>query len=221
MSLLLNIETSGDRSSIALSENGNTLSLNVQEKIGEQRGWPHFQIAGMLKKNGKCLKNLQAVAVAIGPGSYTGLRVGLATAKGLCFALQIPLIAVNTLRLIAHAASAEAEELICPLIDARRTEVFTALYSLTLEEIIAPHVLLLNEGSYSSQLTSSRVLFCGNGAEKLKGIISTGNATFSARQADASHLAQLADIEFSTKNFADLAYCEPFYAKEFYVPPAK
>jgi tRNA threonylcarbamoyladenosine biosynthesis protein TsaB len=120
MSLILNIDTALDTASVCLANQKEVLQFSVNEDQKDHAAWLHQTIAELLQKGGYSIKDLDAVAVSIGPGSYTGLRVGLATAKGFCYALQIPLITVNTLKLIAFAAKDEAIDLICPMIDARR-----------------------------------------------------------------------------------------------------
>lgn len=216
MSLILNIDTALDTASVCLSENGDVQLLSSSENKKDHATWLHTEIAEQLRKNGHVTKDLHAVAVSIGPGSYTGLRVGLAAAKGFCFALHIPLITVNSLKICALAAKEEAIDVICPLIDARRMEVFTALYDKELREKISPHALVLDENSFAQVLSSAKVLFCGNGVKKLQPVISNNNAFFSQTTANASHLAQLSFHCYNKKEFADLAYAEPLYIKEFY-----
>ena len=216
MSLILNIDTALDTASACLSEDGNTGQLSFSEDQKDHASWLHTEIAELLKKSGNGIKDLDAVAVSIGPGSYTGLRVGLAAAKGFCFALGIPLITVNSLKIIAFAVKDEAIGIICPLIDARRMEVFTAIYDKDLKEKISPHAMVLDEKSFASQLLTGKILFCGNGVKKLQPLISDSNAFFSIVTADASHLAQLSFACYKNKEFADLAYVEPLYIKEFY-----
>lgn len=216
MSLILNIDTALETASVCLSEDGNALQLSSSENQKDHASWLHTAIAELLQKSGYLIKDLQAVSVSIGPGSYTGLRVGLAAAKGFCYALNIPLITVNSLKIIAFAVKEEAIDIICPLIDARRMEVFTAVYDKDLREKISPHALLVDEKSFASFLLSGKVLFCGNGVKKLQPLISNSNALFSYTIADASHLAQLSYNCYNKKEFADLAYAEPLYIKEFY-----
>ncbi|HEV7780217.1 MAG TPA: tRNA (adenosine(37)-N6)-threonylcarbamoyltransferase complex dimerization subunit type 1 TsaB [Chitinophagaceae bacterium] len=216
MSLILNIDTALGRASICLSKNGEPLQSAVLEDQKDQSGWLHVAIDRVLKKNNTGPRDLSAIAVSIGPGSYTGLRVGLAAAKGLCYALQLPLIAVGTLKMMALAAKEEAEDLICPLIDARRMEVFTALYDYSLWEKVSPHALIIDENSFTPILTSHKVLFCGNGIKKLQPLIKTANASFSESQTDATHLGILSAAGFRNQEFADIAYTGPLYIKEFH-----
>ena len=216
MSLILNIDTALDTASVCLSEDGNVLESSFSENQKDHASWLHTEIAELLQKSGHQIKDLNAVAVSIGPGSYTGLRVGMAAAKGFCYALQIPLITVNSLKIIAFAVKEEAIDIICPMIDARRMEVFTAVYSKDLQEKVSPHVMVVDEKSFASFLLSGKVLFCGNGVKKLQPIISNSNALFSNTIADASHLSRLSFNCYNNKEFADLAYAEPLYIKEFY-----
>jgi tRNA threonylcarbamoyladenosine biosynthesis protein TsaB len=221
MSLILNIDTALDTASVCLSEDGNELQLSHSENQKDHASWLHTEIAGLLQKSGKTIKDLNAVAISIGPGSYTGLRVGLAAAKGFCYALNIPLITANSLQVIALAAKEDAIDMICPLIDARRMEVFTALYDKNLQEKRSPHALVVDENSFAALLLSGKILFCGNGVRKLQPLISNSNALFSNKIADATHLASLSFSSYNKNEFADLAYAEPLYIKEFYSLPGK
>lgn len=219
MSLILNIDTALGRGSICLASNGNSLQLEVQQDQKGQAAWLHPCISRILKENGRKMQDLDAVAVSIGPGSYTGLRVGLAAAKGLCYALRVPLIAIGSLPVIAFSVKDEAKELICPMIDARRMEVFTALYDSSLRELNSPHSLIMNEESFTSIISDSHVLFCGTGAAKIKSFIASSHSLISETLSDAGHLAVLSASAFSNQQFADLTYTEPLYVKEFYSPP--
>lgn len=216
MSLILNIDTALETASVCLSEDGKVLQLSSSENQKDHASWLHAEIAEILQKSGIKINDLNAVAVSIGPGSYTGLRVGLAAAKGICYALHIPLITVNSLKLIAFGVQGEAADIICPLIDARRMEVYTAVYDKELREKTAPHAMVVDEKSFAPLLLSGRVLFCGNGVKKLQPTLSNSNALFSNSVADASHLARLSFNCYNNKEFADLAYAEPLYIKEFY-----
>jgi tRNA threonylcarbamoyladenosine biosynthesis protein TsaB len=218
MSLILNIDTALDNASLCLSEEGNVLQLSSCENQQDHASWLHAEMVEIFQKCGHGINDLNAVAVSIGPGSYTGLRVGMAAAKGLCYALHIPLITVTSLKIIAFAVKDEAIHMICPLIDARRMEVFTALYDKEMQEKISPYALVVDEKNFASILPPGKVLFCGNGVKKLLPFISNSQALFSNTIADASHLAHLSFTCYSKKEFADLAYAEPLYIKEFHSP---
>jgi tRNA threonylcarbamoyladenosine biosynthesis protein TsaB len=221
MSLILNIDTAVDTASVCLAKDGEVLQFAANETQKDHAAWLHTAIADILQKNGSLLNDLNAVAVSIGPGSYTGLRVGLSSAKGLCYALNIPLVSIGTLEMIAFAAREEDADLICPMIDARRMEVFTAVYDKILQQVMAPHAIVVDENSFASLLLSSKIIFCGNGCKKLQTIILNKNAFFSLIQGDATQLASLSYKHFLEHEFADLAYTEPLYIKEFYSPARK
>ena len=218
MALLLNIDTATESGSIALSRDGKIAMVMVNEDQKDHAAWIHNAIDEMMTQSGHSLKELDAVAVTAGPGSYTGLRVGMATAKGLCYALHIPLITESTLKMMARAALETIQQkdvLYCPMIDARRMEVFTAIYDADLNEVLKPQPMILDERSFSDQ---SNIIFFGSGSQKFK---SLSNASFADVRYNASHLAALAHNKFEMKDFTDLAYAEPVYLKEFYTHTRK
>jgi len=221
MSLILNIDTALERASVCLAKDGHALEVAINDNQKDHALWLHNAVDDLLKKTGNSVAQLEGVAVTIGPGSYTGLRVGLAAAKGLCYVLKIPLITINTLEVIAFAVKEEAAGLICPMIDARRMEVFTALYDKHLNEKQSPQAIIIDETSFVTILSANNILFCGNGHKKFQALCTNPHAFFSENVADASHLAQLSFPRFSSNTFADLAYTEPLYIKEFYSPERK
>jgi tRNA threonylcarbamoyladenosine biosynthesis protein TsaB len=171
-------------------------------------------------------KKLDAVAVSSGPGSYTGLRIGVSTAKGLSYGLDIPLIAVSTLEVLTanalQIAETIANSLFCPMIDARRMEVYAAIYNQ--EGIIQREILadIIDENSYSEILASHSVYFFGNGAEKCKATLTHPNARFIDGMFPlAENMIVLAEKAYNEKKFVDVAYFGPFYLKEFYTTAAK
>lgn len=232
MALILNIDTATGTASICLSKDGKALVTLQNESQKDHAAWIQTAVREAMKAAGHALKELQAVAITAGPGSYTGLRVGMASAKGLCYALQIPLITENTLKVMAYAAlqqlfpdqlaatpsirSSATSILICPMIDARRMEVFTALYDLDLREILSPAALILESISFNKELENNSILFLGNGSAKWKPVCDHPNARFEEVIYTAVHLAPLAERLFLQENFANLAYEEPVYLKEFY-----
>lgn len=219
MSLILNIDSALSLASLAVAKDGVVLAWDKHSER-DDNGWLHQRIPQLLRDCGYTINDLVAVATSIGPGSYTGLRIGLSAAKGLCFALDIPLIAINTLKMMAAAVNEECNKdmLICPVIDARRMEVFTATYDNKLNEISPAGAMLLDDQSFQPLLAVRKVLFCGNALEKIIPLINTPNAFYSDIQADARHLSRLSCQEFVTKQFTDLAYCEPLYIKDFFSP---
>jgi tRNA threonylcarbamoyladenosine biosynthesis protein TsaB len=224
--MILNIDTATDQAIVSLSKDGSvvdTLENNAQK---DHAAWIQMAINTLLQKQGYTMQQLQAIAVTAGPGSYTGLRVGMATAKGLCFALQIPLITINTLQVMANAAieqcQSKAAEMppplcFCPMIDARRMEVFTAVYDMALQEIVAPKAMILEELSFKEELNDRSLICFGNGSFKWKTVSRYPNVLFIDEKLDiAKSLAKLASNLYLSQNFANLAYAEPVYLKEFY-----
>jgi tRNA threonylcarbamoyladenosine biosynthesis protein TsaB len=218
MMLILNIETAVDTASVCLSDGNHVLSFMKNESKKDHAAWLHPAIENTMKKTTYKLPDLAAIAVSIGPGSYTGLRIGLAAAKGLCYALQKPLITINTLQVMALAAIDYATDLICPMIDARRMEVFTGLFNKSLKTVMEPKALVVDEKSFAEQLVKHEILFFGTGSEKFKTICKDSNAVFENILFDAADMVTLSEKQFAAKEFADLTYAEPLYLKEFFTP---
>ncbi|MBL7742467.1 MAG: tRNA (adenosine(37)-N6)-threonylcarbamoyltransferase complex dimerization subunit type 1 TsaB [Chitinophagaceae bacterium] len=221
MAIFLNIDTTEETASVCLSDNAESIAFIKNADQKDHAAWLHKAIQSMINDSGIGLRDINAVAVSIGPGSYTGLRVGLSAAKGLCYALNIPLIAINSLKLIAYAAKSSNTDLICPMIDARRMEVFTALYNCSLTEINKPEAVIINEMSFSSLLAENKIVFCGSGSKKLQNILSHPNALFSTNKASAIDMPHITSVSYLEKSFAEIAYTEPLYIKEFYSPSRK
>jgi tRNA threonylcarbamoyladenosine biosynthesis protein TsaB len=224
MSLILNIDTATEKAGIALTQDGRVFGTAVNDQQKDHAAWIQVAIRDLLESTGYKMKDLKAVAVTAGPGSYTGLRVGMASAKGICYALQIPLITGNTLRVMAYAAIEQLKSLavekklwLCPMIDARRMEVFAAVYDDGLQVIMPPAALVLEDVSFKEQLNNHRIVFFGNGSDKWKPVCSHPNAMFREWELLlAPSLGKLATERFSAEKFADLAYEIPVYLKEFY-----
>lgn len=214
MSLILNIDTALSTASVCLSKDGKVLSYLENPNQKDHSTWLHTAILNILAEGRINTGNLTAIAVNTGPGSYTGLRVGLSAAKGLCYALGIPLISINSLMLLALAVSQEAEDLICTAIDARRMEAYVAVYQKDLKEITPPSSVIINENSFGTVLHQHKILFCGNGSSKMKGVIKHPNALFSDATAGVKHLAHLSYQQFIKKEISDLVNTEPLYIKE-------
>lgn len=220
MAVILNIETSTEVCSAALTAEGMVL-CHYEDFQGRNHA---AMLSGFVKR---CLDHardhemkLDAVAVSMGPGSYTGLRIGLSEAKGLAYALDIPLIGVSTLQLMAvHAmfnADLEPDVLLAPMIDARRMEVYTAVYDFALQEIMRPQPLILDEDSYDAQLSQGKVAFFGNGSDKAKEVVTSPNAMFIPDIVPlASDMIALAERSYCRREFLDLAYSTPEYLKDF------
>jgi|SRR6185369_13801864 len=227
MALILNIDTALEIASLSLAENAVIIHSTENDQQKDHAAWIHNAIKELFEISGKRIDKLNAVAVSNGPGSYTGLRVGLSTAKGLCYAQNIPLITIGTLEIMAFSAIRNLklvpdtelpapDPLICPMIDARRMEVFAAVYNVKMEEIMKPRALILDERSFEELLKWHKILFLGNGSEKLFQISKYPNAEFRKLTLDPEAMAILSYKNFIGNNFAGLAYTEPLYLKEFY-----
>jgi tRNA threonylcarbamoyladenosine biosynthesis protein TsaB len=221
VSTLLHIDTAIQLGSICISNNDKSLGVKVNSSQNDHAAWLQPAILSLLQEHDIELNSLDAIAVSAGPGSYTGLRVSMATAKGLCYALQKPLILVGTLKMMAVSALTIEAEFFCPMIDARRMEVFTASYDRHLNELVKPHNCILTECNFLNLLDEGRVLFFGNGSNKFRSLVSHQNAIFKELETTAEQMVGLAYQSMKKNEFANLAYCEPLYGKEFFSPVFK
>lgn len=219
MGLILNIDTATETAQVSFAKDGKVLQSLTNELQKDHASFLQTAIQQLAKKNNLTLTDVDGIAVTAGPGSYTGIRVGMASAKGLCYALNKPLIAINTLQVLTVAAQQElnnaSEILFCPMIDARRMEVFTAIYNNTLAEILPPCAIILEERSFISQLQNNKIAFFGSGAAKWKAVCRHSNASFAAASNITHAMASLSEAYFVQQKFSDLAYSQPFYLKEF------
>ena len=216
MSLILQIESSTTNCSVSLSNEGETLVLredyNSQYSHAERL---HVFIDEVLKENGTDSNDLKAIAVSMGPGSYTGLRIGVSAAKGLCFALDIPLISIATLESLAHQVKTD-NGLIIPMLDARRMEVYSAVFNSEYHQIRKTQAQILDPGAFGDYLDKAQVNFIGNGVAKAQDIIQHPNAVFiNDKLPSANEMSALAFKKYQAKNFEDVAYFEPYYLKDF------
>jgi tRNA threonylcarbamoyladenosine biosynthesis protein TsaB len=222
MSIILNIDTSSTQASVSISRDGIILACLHNEDQKEHASFLQVAIKNLTVQEKIFLHELAGVAVVNGPGSYTGLRVGLASAKGICYVIKKPLITIGTLPLMARSAflnlqkKASAIPLLCPMIDARRMEVFTAVYNDSLEEIIPAQAKILSTESFVDVLLHNKLLFFGSGATKWQGITNNANALFAGSFDTSEALSALSYFRFTRGLFTDLAYSEPLYLKEFY-----
>lgn len=222
MAVILNIETSTSVCSAALTAEGMILT-HYEDFEGRNHA---ALLSGYVKA---CLDflaekelKLDAVAVSIGPGSYTGLRIGLSEAKGLAYALDVPLITISTLKLMAtrvmfSTLDIDPDTIFIPMIDARRMEVYTAAYDFALDELMPPQPLILDADSYAGLIATGRpLLLFGNGSAKASGIVTAPNVTI-VEGVDplAVDMIALAERAYSARDFADLAYSVPVYLKDF------
>lgn len=219
MPILLHLETSTTVCSVCLSENG-----KIVYEVVDDKGQNHSELLGVfvqkaLQEAKKQHLQLDAVAVSSGPGSYTGLRIGVSMAKGLCYGFSIPLIAINSLKILAQGVvanhSIEHDAILCPMIDARRMEVYTAFFDARLNIQKPTWAEVLHADTFET-LHDKKVYIFGNGAEKSIGIVQHPNIQLLPHQTPlASSMIVLAEEAFQQQQFEDMAYFEPFYLKEF------
>ncbi len=218
MTNILNIETATKNCSVSLGTDGQL--LDVLEYAGENYSHAeklHVFIKQILDKNRLKTKDLNAIAVSMGPGSYTGLRIGVSTAKGLAYSLNIPLIAVSTLEVLARKINMESGYII-PVIDARRMEVYSAVYDTQYHLVRKVQADLLEDNPFNVYLNEKPVLFVGDAVPKMQDFLSHPNAVFSnERYPSAKEMIQPAFHKFLKQDFENTAYFEPFYLKDFIV----
>lgn len=222
MTLILSIETATQVCSVALAKDNEVLGLKESTKKNSHAEIVTVFIDELIKENNISFGDLDAIAVSKGPGSYTGLRIGVSTAKGMCYALDIPLISVNTLQSLAFGGSlnfrheSALSALFCPMIDARRMEVYCAFYDENINEIRETRAEIIESNSFQTYLEKNQVIFFGDGADKCKEVIQHPNAVFlDDVYPSASNLMRIAFDKFKKQQFEDVAYFEPFYLKDF------
>ena len=226
--MILCLETSTAVCSVSLVNNGNVVAL--RESLDGQNHAEKITIFidEVMKEAGVAYKDLDAVATSMGPGSYTGLRIGVSTAKGLCYAMEKPLIAIDTLAAMAYGFEDykttrlqdykfESTDILCPMIDARRMEVYTAFFNDKLERTSETEALVVDENSFMDLKQNNHLYLFGDGADKLASLFENeANITVVEKfHCSAAYMAKLADEAFKNKQFVDVAYFEPFYLKNF------
>lgn len=217
MPRILHIHTALETAIICLSAGTELIGELVNPHQRDHASFLHTGIRDLLKDAGLVPADLDAIQVVHGPGSYTGLRVGMSCAKGLCYALSIPMITYNTLEWMSAGAGAFSSGwLRCPMIDARRMEVFTALYESSGDVVMPPGPMILTPDSFNGWLDGREVLFFGNGSEKFRQTCVHPNAKFVEHTSGSRELIEHGSRCFNEKVFADMAYAEPFYGKAFY-----
>ena len=220
MALLLCIDSSTTHASVAVAKDGLLLGIKTNTTQKDHASFLQPAIHSLLEEHDVTLKQVEAIGVTTGPGSYTGLRVGLASAKGLCFALNIPLIGLYTTQVISSAARKQIQEkegfVLCPMIDARRMEVFTAMYSPLLKEMSPITPKILASDSFDEELNRQIVYFFGDGSAKWQKICTNANARFLTTNWNSEDMIALAEQSFQAQQFLSLAYSAPEYGKGFY-----
>ncbi|MDO4461317.1 MAG: tRNA (adenosine(37)-N6)-threonylcarbamoyltransferase complex dimerization subunit type 1 TsaB [Bacteroidia bacterium] len=214
---ILCIESSGNICSAALALEGGKVITSIVSTTGEHASLLTTAISNVMTEAGVEYKALDAVAVSAGPGSYTGLRIGASTAKGICYANDIPLIAIPTLEIIAEEIFSKSNaEYAIPMIDARRMEVYCATIDRNFQYLTETEAKILDDTAFAETLSEHKAALGGSGAEKSKTVITSANATFiDDANAKAEYMTKLAEKRYAAKDFADVAYFEPFYLKEY------
>ena len=221
MAYILNIETATKNCSVAIANNGTTLKcIEIAEEGYSHAERLHVFIEQILVETQLTFQDLAAVAVSQGPGSYTGLRIGISAAKGLCFALDIPLIAVDTLQVLASQAKVQ-EGVIVPMIDARRMEVYSAIFNPNLQKIRAVQAEIISEDSFTA--ISETCYFVGDCAPKCQSVLNKSNFVFleDVVYPSAADMSKFSFEKFKNKDFVDVAYFEPYYLKDFLITVSK
>lgn len=221
MALILQIETATRSCSVALAQDGILLAKKERNEANIHASSITVFVEELMQDQGKTYADLNAIAVSIGPGSYTGLRIGVSTAKGLCFGLDIPLIGTSTLEAMAAAQKERANSgaLLCPMIDARRMEVYMALYDADMNNIEPVKAQILDEHTFEAY--NNEIIIFGDGAEKCKELYSNAKFSFAEHVNSAADLSELAFKKYQQKDFEDLAYFEPYYLKDFIATVSK
>lgn len=215
MPVILQIETSSTNTSIVLAQNGKILASKEQDSTGySHEKLLHPFIEEVVKKSGKSFAEINAIAVGAGPGSFTGLRIGVAAAKGLCFALDVPLIAVPTMELLARQVATTTDRII-PIVDARRMEVYTAVYDKDYQLLVPTYAKILDKEAFAD-IEDLNLVFIGSGAAKLQGLRNFRSALFLNQPKPSAVELTVPSLEcFYAKEWEDTAYFEPFYLKDF------
>jgi len=220
MALIVHIETATKICSVSLSQNSEIIAFRESNIVNSHSSLITNFVDAVFKETGKTLNELDAVSISMGPGSYTGLRIGVSTAKGLCYSLEKPLISVSTLQAMANGFINNGKfenALFCPMIDARRMEVYCGFFDNQLKTIIPITAEIIDENSFDELLKENTIYFFGDGAEKCKSTLSQQKNTFFDGDFNTSskYLISLAEEKFRNKEFENTAYFEPFYLKDF------
>lgn len=223
MPLILNLETATTNCSVSVATNGNLLAIKEHDTPNYSHSEQlHIFIQDVLKEAEIEFSNLDAIAVSKGPGSYTGLRIGVSAAKGLCFSLDVPLISIPTLKSMAHQAKSEGIDFVIPVLDARRMEVYSAVFDQGINPIRETKAEIIDGNSFSEFVDKGKVLLLGNGAEKCKELLLHPNFSFdTALVPSAREMATLSHKKFEAGEFENVAYFEPYYLKDFILQKKK
>lgn len=219
MALILNLETATTNCSVSIGKDGKLLAIKEHDSAGYSHSEQlHVFIQEVAAMASLELTDLDAVAVSKGPGSYTGLRIGISTAKGLCFALDIPLISVATLESMASQVKKDAADIIIPVLDARRMEVYSAVFDKDMQRLRETEAEIINENSFGEFTKKGKLLLLGSGAEKCRALLKNTNFIFDTTVVpSAREMVALSHTKYCAKDFEDVAYFEPYYLKDFMI----
>jgi len=223
MATILHLETATTNCSVSIAKDGEMLVLKENNAANYSHSEQlHIFIKEALKEASLSFSDLDAVAISKGPGSYTGLRIGVSSAKGLCFSLDIPLISVPTLQSMAYQVDVKPGELVIPVLDARRMEVYSAVYNDQYKEIRETRAEVINEESFADYISDYKVYVVGSGAEKCRGALRHPNFVFDTNVVpSAKQMVAIAFEKFKSNEFEDVAYFEPYYLKDFVLQQKK
>ncbi|WP_150452088.1 tRNA (adenosine(37)-N6)-threonylcarbamoyltransferase complex dimerization subunit type 1 TsaB [Arenibacter lacus] len=222
MAILLNLETATTNCSVSIAKNGKQILLKEDNSPNYSHSEKlHVFIQEALQEASLSFNDLSAIAVSKGPGSYTGLRIGVSAAKGLCFSLDLPLISVATLESLAKQATPNTYKYIIPVLDARRMEVYSAIFNTQGEQLRETKAEVIEEGHFMEYAEQGPVLLIGDGAEKCKELLDHPNFTFETALPTAQQMGELSYKKFKVGDFENVAYFEPYYLKDFILKTKK
>lgn len=223
MGLILNIETATTNCSVCLSKDEQILAVRENNTPNYSHAEQlHVFIKKCTEEAGYKLADLDAIAISKGPGSYTGLRIGVSAAKGLCYALDKPLISIATLKSMASQIEVGKKEIVIPVLDARRMEVYAAIFDAELNQIMETRAEIISSDSFSDYLEHEKVHFVGSGAEKMKSVLNHDHLVFHTEVVpSAKDMAILSNKKLNIGEFEDVAYFEPYYLKDFILTTKK
>lgn len=223
MATILHLETATTNCSVSIAKDGEMLVLKENNAANYSHSEQlHVFIKEALEEASLLFTDLDAVAISKGPGSYTGLRIGVSSAKGLCFSLDIPLISVPTLQSMAHQVDVKPGELAIPVLDARRMEVYSCVYDDVYKDVRETRAEIIDEDSFAEYASASKVYIVGSGAEKIKGALEHPNFIFDESLVpSAKDMIRIAFEKYQSNEFEDVAYFEPYYLKDFVLQQKK
>ncbi|WP_437371413.1 tRNA (adenosine(37)-N6)-threonylcarbamoyltransferase complex dimerization subunit type 1 TsaB [Maribacter litoralis] len=223
MGILLNLETSSTNCSVCIAKDGEILAIQELNSANYSHAEKlHLFIEEVVQEASLKMEDIVAVAVSKGPGSYTGLRIGVSAAKGLCYALGIPLISVSTLKSMASQIKIKEDEVLIPVLDARRMEVYSAIFDADLHQIRETKAEIIDENSFVEYINDKSVHFLGSGAEKIKELFTDASINYHCDVVpSAREMASISADKFNASEFEDVAYFEPYYLKDFVLQTKK